>query len=392
MLTVEEPEKQLNTEVTDSLPPPTSESEAEQTEQPQNRSEQEQEHGDAQSPKRKYPATLQLLPVEEEVAQEIQTKLSEDNIELIRKVLAVMGSEKARKLVTKSFEIEEKGGIAVQDGSRRRTLGGVFFFLVRGRVSPTQHRYLWPEHPRWANYVPPEKSEESQKASQKPRPRPSPEQRDGGGREQQGSGYRNNQQGGGYRNQQGGGYRNNQQGGGYRDQQGGGYRDQQGGGYRNQQGGGYRNQRGDSYQDQRGAYTPQSNYSRPIYFSWEERVDVFAEFNSEFGEARTVQLKIIGRPQRVITRNQVVFVTMTNPGNPPPLPKGIPVPKEDKTVYLVMIADKQWQKVSTALEQDAGDRLIIQGYPVFDQKLGTITVLAQSVTTIGLERAKQSPD
>jgi len=46
--------------------------------------------------------------------------------------------------------------------------------------------------------------------------------------------------------------------------------------------------------------------------------------------------------------------------------------------------------VADALEQDESDRLIIEGYPALDKKLGVVGVLAQSVTTTGLQAAKRA--
>ena len=62
----------------------------------------------------------------------------------------------------------------------------------------------------------------------------------------------------------------------------------------------------------------------------------------------------------------------------------------EPTVYLIFIARKQWQKVAAAAKQDENDRLIVAGYPALDKKLGVVGVLAQSVTTIGLQAAKRA--
>ncbi|GAB4457935.1 MAG: hypothetical protein Kow0031_38590 [Anaerolineae bacterium] len=46
--------------------------------------------------------------------------------------------------------------------------------------------------------------------------------------------------------------------------------------------------------------------------------------------------------------------------------------------------------MSQALEADPKDRLIIEGYPAFDGRIGggTMCLYAQSVTTTALQRAK----
>jgi hypothetical protein len=67
----------------------------------------------------------------------------------------------------------------------------------------------------------------------------------------------------------------------------------------------------------------------------------------------------------------------------------LPPPPEEPTVYLAFIAKKQWKKVAAALEADPEDRLIVEGYPAMDKKLGVVGVLAHSVTTTGLQAAKR---
>jgi hypothetical protein len=68
------------------------------------------------------------------------------------------------------------------------------------------------------------------------------------------------------------------------------------------------------------------------------------------------------------------------------------LPETAVTVFLVYVARKQWQKVAPSL-QNPEDRLIIEGYPFMDAKLGVIGVLTQSATTVLLQRAsRQAPD
>ncbi len=49
-----------------------------------------------------------------------------------------LGPERAQAFVTQSLEVEANGGMLVPDGSRRRTLGGIFFYLVRTQISDTR--------------------------------------------------------------------------------------------------------------------------------------------------------------------------------------------------------------------------------------------------------------
>lgn len=113
------------------------------------------------------------------------------------------------------------------------------------------------------------------------------------------------------------------------------------------------------------------------------------------GEASTVKVTIIGKPGRIIEKENVVITAMDS-GKIPSLPKGLPQPPAEPTTYVVYIASKQWRKVQDSIAKNPDDKLIIEGYPVFDRRIGehgALTVYAQSVTTKFIQqnrRAKQS--
>ncbi|MFO7681016.1 MAG: hypothetical protein R6X34_13280 [Chloroflexota bacterium] len=65
------------------------------------------------------------------------------------------------------------------------------------------------------------------------------------------------------------------------------------------------------------------------------------------------------------------------------------LPDDLITVFLVYIANKQWQKVA-AVMQNPEDRLVIEGYPFMDPKLKVIGVLTQNVTTVLTQRAQRT--
>jgi hypothetical protein len=74
----------------------------------------------------------------EETVSTIANALSEtDEIPLtqITGVVQALGEEQSQKLLIETKEIEEKGGMMLPDGSRRRSPGGVFFFLARQKLS-----------------------------------------------------------------------------------------------------------------------------------------------------------------------------------------------------------------------------------------------------------------
>jgi hypothetical protein len=74
----------------------------------------------------------------EETVSTIAKALGEsDEVPLfqITGVVRVLGEETAQKLLAETQEIEKNGGMMLPDGSRKRTPGGVFFFLARQKLS-----------------------------------------------------------------------------------------------------------------------------------------------------------------------------------------------------------------------------------------------------------------
>lgn len=72
---------------------------------------------------------------EEKVADEIAHRLQEPKIELIERIVAVIGTKKAIELLGETATLEESGGVYTMDGSRRRTPGGVYLNLLKNTPS-----------------------------------------------------------------------------------------------------------------------------------------------------------------------------------------------------------------------------------------------------------------
>jgi len=71
------------------------------------------------------------------LAGEIAAQLGETEPEpgrLIARALRLLGEERVQAIVARALEVEAAGGMMVPDGSRRRTVGGVFFYLLRTTV------------------------------------------------------------------------------------------------------------------------------------------------------------------------------------------------------------------------------------------------------------------
>jgi hypothetical protein len=124
--------------------------------------------------------------------------------------------------------------------------------------------------------------------------------------------------------------------------------------------------------------------------SWEEaQVDVVEMLKTKLGEA-TVKLTLVGRPLQV--KELPSYVALALQGKEPPtLPKGLPSPPAGSTMrFVIFIAHKQWNGVKDSVAQNPEDKLVIQGYPVFDPKTGTTVVLAQQVQSVEQEKAKKA--
>ena len=53
----------------------------------------------------------------------------------IWRAVRTLGPERAQAFVAQALEAEANGGMLIPDGSRKRTLGGIFFYLVRTQIS-----------------------------------------------------------------------------------------------------------------------------------------------------------------------------------------------------------------------------------------------------------------
>ncbi|XP_076244880.1 phosphorylated adaptor for RNA export [Calliopsis andreniformis] len=68
---------------------------------------------------------------EADVATDITSKLCEKKDVLIRRIVDIIGKQKAIDFFHKTKKIEEGGGMLIMNGSRRRTPGGIYLWLVK---------------------------------------------------------------------------------------------------------------------------------------------------------------------------------------------------------------------------------------------------------------------
>jgi len=75
-----------------------------------------------------------IEPVIAETASTIADRLGENEEEprqKIVRIVKVIGPNQAYELLNEALQVEEHGGLMTKNGARRRTLGGVWFFLAK---------------------------------------------------------------------------------------------------------------------------------------------------------------------------------------------------------------------------------------------------------------------
>jgi hypothetical protein len=74
---------------------------------------------------------------QEQLTEQIAAALGEtqpEPVAQIRRIIQHLGEAYARDMLAETLRIEEQGGMLVKSGKRRRTPGGIFFWLVRQRL------------------------------------------------------------------------------------------------------------------------------------------------------------------------------------------------------------------------------------------------------------------
>jgi len=187
------------------------------------------------------------------ITGEIAAQLGETDEEPIRQIkraVRILGEHRVRTVVARALDVEAAGGMIRADGSQKRSLGGVFFILMRDDVGRKDF---------------------------------------------------------------------------------------------------YRIFKGGQHQRTNGPGAPARTTTVP--FDWTTFSASATEAMSEAGEATTVKLTVIGRPGKIVERDDVALVAMRSE-KAPSLPKGVPAPPSPQTDYMVLVGMKQWRKVAEALAAD----------------------------------------
>jgi hypothetical protein len=104
-----------------------------------------------------------------------------------------------------------------------------------------------------------------------------------------------------------------------------------------------------------------------------------------------VKVTLIGRPGDIVRYQHTVVTTVTYTPRTLMLPKGIPAPPEEAVHCVLYIAAKHWRKIEESL-QKPDDKLIAEGYAVWDDRLRRMAVFVQNCTSVLTERAKRQAE
>jgi hypothetical protein len=214
-------------------------------------------------------------------AEEVAKKLGETEkkpLEQIELLLQHAGKEFVDANVAESFKIEEEGGMFTEDKKRRRTVGGIFFYIAKGKLEPEMRGNIFP-------------------------------------------GYGQN---------------------------------------------------------------------KPVgkVVAWDERLDYVKPLleGGEHGEMRFVTVTLQGRPGKVVIEDNSVMTTIAHSHSQTPLPRGVPHPPADTTLYTVYMAHKQYETVIESLEKYKNDWMLVEGTLFYDKETATMTVLATRVSTKRMDK------
>ncbi len=209
------------------------------------------------------------------VTQQIAAALGETHhgpVAQIERLVRLLGVEWAQTVVRETLATQAQGGLTLPDGSRRRTVGGTFFYLARQRMTPEQAALVFPRT----------RQPQTQPVSRQP-------------------------------------------------------------------------------------------------MDWGERLDAVREAGREKGKVMSVKIIVTGRPCSVVRREGTVVLALED-NHESSLPKTVPTPPAEPTLYIVYVAARQWAAVEPAL-QNPNDVLIVQGTCAYDEAAQGIAVFAASVTT-----------
>nr|CUU99625.1 hypothetical transcript [Hymenolepis microstoma] len=100
---------------------------------------------DMSIPRSHYGVNFESSP--EEITKAIADFLGEQRVDLIDKIVQTLGAKRALEFCYLTEDIENLGGLPTADGTRLRTPGGTYFFIVRGSndISKAEKKIIFRE-------------------------------------------------------------------------------------------------------------------------------------------------------------------------------------------------------------------------------------------------------
>lgn len=91
---------------------------------------------------------MEQSEIQQAMADKLAEVLGEDQDKartILRRVVDELGGPACVELLRRTLEVESQGGMMTADGSRRRTRGGVFFFLAKQSMTKHQRIICFPQ-------------------------------------------------------------------------------------------------------------------------------------------------------------------------------------------------------------------------------------------------------
>jgi hypothetical protein len=85
----------------------------------------------------------QIKAFAEDVAKQLDEN-SPDPIRQISLIIEHLGVDFVKENLEETLKIEAEGGMMTQEGERRRTPGGVFFYITKGKMEPNVRQIIFP--------------------------------------------------------------------------------------------------------------------------------------------------------------------------------------------------------------------------------------------------------
>jgi hypothetical protein len=116
---------------------------------------------------------------------------------------------------------------------------------------------------------------------------------------------------------------------------------------------------------------------RPV---WERRLKHYGRRNH--GRIKSMEIKVTGRPKEAFNRGEYYEIPMVQKGGVElGIPKGLPIPPDEKIKCVLYISAKKWRKIASEVYEDETAIVVAKGilYPDYEQ--GRMIVFCKDIST-----------